>query len=61
MVYLSKELDDKTMSEKISHIWTEWNRKPLFDVTSIGSFLFKLFLWCLRYAFYDKILYITLV
>ena len=53
MVYLSKELDGKSLSEKTSHLWTEWTRKdvPLFDVTSIGSFIFKLCLWCLRYAF----------
>ena len=51
MVYLSNELDGKSLSKKISHIWTEWTRKdvPLFDITSKGSFAFKLFLWCLRY------------
>ena len=53
MVYLSKELDEKSLSEKISHLRTEWTRKdiPLFDVTSKGSFAFKLLLWVVRYAF----------
>ena len=54
MVYLGKELDDKSLSEKISHIWTEWSREdvPLFEITSKGSIAFKLFLWCLRYEFF---------
>ena len=54
MVYLSNELDKKPLSEKISHLRTEWTRKDvnkLFDVTSIGSFAFKLLLWGLRYTF----------
>ena len=51
--YLSRELDGKSLPEKISHLWTEWTRKdiPLFDITSKGSFAIKFVLWCLRYAF----------
>ena len=59
MVYLSKELDGKSLSEKICHLWGEWTRKdiPLFDVTSKGSFAFKICLWFLRYTFY-KLVYL---
>ena len=51
MVYLSNELDKKPLSEKISHLRTEWTRNdiPLFDITSKGSFAFKFLLWGLRY------------
>ena len=52
MVYLSKELDDKSLSEKMSHIKAEWTRQGvrLSDMKS-GLFAFKLFCWGLRYIF----------
>ena len=49
IMHLSKELDERSPLEKISHIWTQWtSKKDLFDGTSKGSFLFDIFIWCLR-------------
>ena len=51
IVYLSKELDKKSLLEKISFIWSEWTRKDdLYDKTrnSMGSSLLNLIFWVLR-------------
>ena len=49
MGYLSKNLDDKPLTEKLTFIWSEWTRTyDLLDVTSKGSFAFKYLLWVLR-------------
>ena len=49
MVYLSKNLDDKPLSEKLTFIWSEWTGTyDLLDIPSKGSFAFKLLLWALR-------------
>lgn len=52
-MYLSKELDEKPLIEKISFIWTVWTCKDgFFDETRKGQFAyefaFKLLLWGLR-------------
>ena len=52
VLYLSKELDEKSLLEKISHIWTEWTRKDnLFKTTgnSKGSLAKDIFFLILRY------------
>ena len=52
MVYLSKKLDNKPESEKLTFIWREWTSTYDFlDLTSKGSFVFKFLLWCLRQVF----------
>ena len=51
IVYLSKELDKKSLLEKISFIWSEWTCKDdLYDKTrnSMGSSLLNLIFWVLR-------------
>ena len=51
IVYLSKELDKKSLLEKITYLWSEWTRKDdLYDKTrnSMGSSLLNLIFWVLR-------------
>ena len=49
MVYLSKNLDGKSLSEKLTFIWSEWTGTyDLLDIPSKGSFVFKFLLWALR-------------
>ena len=51
MLYLSKELDGKSLVEKITHIRTEWTRKEDFfkkTRNSKGSCAFNFILWILR-------------
>ena len=49
MVYLSKNLDDKPLSENLTFIWREWfGTYDLLDITSKGSVAFKFLLWVLR-------------
>ena len=49
MVYLSKNLDDKPLSEKLTFIWSEWTGTyDLLDIPSKGSVAFKFLLWVLR-------------
>ena len=49
MMHLSRTLDKKVLSEKGSYIWKEWtSKKEFLDLTSKGSFAFKLVIWILR-------------
>ena len=52
MLYLSKELDERSLFEKIIYIWNEWTREDyLFKTTrnSQKSLATYLFFWILRY------------
>ena len=46
-VYLSKKLDNKNFNDGFSFIWMIWTEKPHIQVKG-WSWLFKVFLWCLR-------------
>ena len=49
MDYLSKKLDGKSLSEKISFIWTEWtHRYDFLDIPNTGAFAFRFILLGLR-------------
>ena len=52
MLYLSKELDGRSLLEKLTFIWTEWTSKDdLFKTTrnSKGSLVTNIFFLILRY------------
>ena len=59
-LHLAEKLDEKDFSEGFSFIWNQWTSKPYVKVEGLG-WLFKLFLWCLRYIsgpqyiFYHKL------
>ena len=49
VIYLSKQLDEKSFSDGASFIWRQWTSRPHIQVSGFG-WIFKLFLWCLRYG-----------
>ena len=52
MVRLGQRLDKKSFSQKSSYIWKQWTSlDDFFVLESKATFVFKFFLWGLRWAF----------
>ena len=59
MLYLHKELDEKSLQDKITHIWTDWSRKDnKFKKTrnSKGSAAKDIFFLIVRYNKHCEVL-----